>query len=26
MYEDAMLDSPLRNYHPNYMATRAVKT
>jgi SAM-dependent methyltransferase len=26
MYEDIMLDSPLRNYHPNYMATRAVKS
>jgi SAM-dependent methyltransferase len=25
MYEDIMLDSPLHNYHPNYMATRAVK-
>lgn len=25
MYEDAMLDSPLHNFHPNYMATRAVK-
>lgn len=25
MYEDYMLDSPLHNYHPNYMATRAVK-
>ena len=25
MYEDIMLDSPLRNYHPNYMATRAIK-
>lgn len=25
MYEDVMLESPLHNYHPNYMATRAVK-
>lgn len=25
LYEDTMLDSPLHNYHPNYMATRAVK-
>jgi SAM-dependent methyltransferase len=25
MYEDVMLDSPLHNYHPNYLATRAVK-
>lgn len=25
LYEDYMLDSPLRNYHPNYIATRAVK-
>lgn len=25
MYEDYMLDSPLHNYHPNYMATRAIK-
>ena len=25
MYEDYMLDSPLHNYHPNYMATRAAK-
>ena len=25
LYEDYMLDSPLHNYHPNYMATRAVK-
>jgi len=25
MYEDYMLDSPLHNHHPNYMATRAVK-
>ena len=25
MYEDYMLDSPLHNYHPNYMATRALK-
>ena len=26
MYEDYMLDSPLHNYHPNYMATRALKS
>ena len=25
MYEDYMLDSPLHNYHPSYLATRAVK-
>ncbi|MGE5776240.1 MAG: class I SAM-dependent methyltransferase [Chloroflexota bacterium] len=25
MYEDYMLDSPLHNYHPNYLATRAEK-
>jgi SAM-dependent methyltransferase len=25
MYEDVMLDSPLHHYHPNYMATRAIK-
>ncbi len=25
MYEDYMLDSLLHNYHPNYIATRAVK-
>jgi len=25
MYEDIMLDSPLHNYHPNFLATRAVK-
>ncbi|HET9910719.1 MAG TPA: class I SAM-dependent methyltransferase [Anaerolineales bacterium] len=25
MYEDIMKDSPLHKYHPNYMATRAVK-
>ena len=25
MYEDSMLDSPLHNYHPSYIATRAVK-
>lgn len=25
MYEDHMLDSPLHNYHPSYIATRAVK-
>jgi ubiquinone/menaquinone biosynthesis C-methylase UbiE len=25
MYEDYMLDSLVHNYHPNYMATRAVK-
>ena len=25
LYEDTMLDSPLHNYHPSYMATRAVK-
>ncbi len=25
MYEDYMLDSPLHNYHPNYLATRALK-
>ncbi len=24
-YEDMMLDSPLHNYHPSYIATRAVK-
>jgi len=26
LYEDYMLDSPLHNYHPNYMATRAVRS
>jgi SAM-dependent methyltransferase len=25
MYEDYMLDSPLHNYHPSYLATRAKK-
>ena len=25
LYEDYMLDSPLHNYHPNYIATRATK-
>jgi SAM-dependent methyltransferase len=25
LYEDYMLDSPLSKYHPNYIATRAVK-
>lgn len=25
LYEDYMLDSPLHNYHPNYLATRAIK-
>jgi SAM-dependent methyltransferase len=25
MYEDSMLDSPLHNYHPSYLATRALK-
>ncbi len=25
LYEDVMLDSPLGKYHPNYIATRAVK-
>jgi len=25
MYEDTMLDSPLHNYHPSYLATRALK-
>ena len=25
IYEDYMLDSPLHNYHPNYLATRAIK-
>lgn len=25
MYEDYMLESPLHNYHPSYLATRAVK-
>jgi ubiquinone/menaquinone biosynthesis C-methylase UbiE len=25
MYEDYMLDSPLHNYHPSYIATRAKK-
>ena len=25
LYEDYMLDSPLHNYHPSYIATRAVK-
>ena len=25
MYEDVMLDSPLHKYHPNYIATRAIK-
>jgi ubiquinone/menaquinone biosynthesis C-methylase UbiE len=25
MYEDYMLDSPLHNYHPSYIATRAMK-
>jgi SAM-dependent methyltransferase len=24
LYEDYMLDSPLHNYHPNYVATRAI--
>lgn len=26
LYEDFMLESPLHNYHPSYIATRAVKT
>ena len=26
MYEDYMSDSPLRHHHPNYIATRAVKS
>src|SRR5512134_1589011 len=26
MYEDYMLDSPLHNYHPSYIATRAIKS
>lgn len=26
MYEDSMLESPLHNYHPSYIATLAVKT
>lgn len=25
LYEDVMLDSPLHTYHPNYIATRALK-
>jgi len=25
MYEDHMLDSPLHKYHPNYIATRAIR-
>ena len=25
MYEDYMLDSPLHNYHPSYIATQAIK-
>ncbi len=25
LYEDYMLDSPLHNYHPSYLATRALK-
>jgi len=25
IYEDYMLDSPLHNYHPSYIATRAIK-
>ncbi|HXF86229.1 MAG TPA: class I SAM-dependent methyltransferase [Anaerolineales bacterium] len=25
LYEDVMLDSPLAKYHPNYIATRAIK-
>ena len=25
MYEDYMLDSPLHNYHPSFVATRAIK-
>ena len=25
MYEDYMLESPLHNYHPSYIATKAVK-
>jgi 2-polyprenyl-3-methyl-5-hydroxy-6-metoxy-1,4-benzoquinol methylase len=25
LYEDYMLDSPLHNYHPSYIATRAIK-
>jgi SAM-dependent methyltransferase len=25
MYEDYMLDSPLHNYHPSYIATKAIK-
>ncbi|HEU0294979.1 MAG TPA: class I SAM-dependent methyltransferase [Anaerolineales bacterium] len=26
LYEDYMLDSPLHNYHPSYIATRAIKS
>ena len=26
VYEDYMLDSPLHNYHPSYLATRAIKS
>jgi SAM-dependent methyltransferase len=26
LYEDYMLDSPVHNYHPSYIATRAVKS
>jgi SAM-dependent methyltransferase len=26
MYEDYMLDSPLHQYHPSYLATRAIKS
>jgi SAM-dependent methyltransferase len=25
LYEDVMLDSPIHKYHPNYIATRAIK-
>ena len=25
LYEDVMLDSPIQKYHPNYIATRAIK-
>jgi hypothetical protein len=25
LYEDYMLDSPLHNYHPNYIATRSLR-
>jgi hypothetical protein len=25
LYEDYMLDSPVHNYHPSYIATRAIK-